>query len=181
MGGRQAGEGFRLVDADRVQRMLDAFLDGPPAALGQLRCDRPGIYGLFYTGTLDVYAQLDRRLPIYVGVASTSLSARVAVHLRSIDAADNLHAEEFTVRTLVLPSAAEAQAAETFALEALRPLWNAPVLSGLGNNLPGAGRRRQRRSRWDVLHPGRPGRDGEPALDRLDLERQVRAHIVTTR
>jgi hypothetical protein len=33
-------------------------------------------------------------------------------------------------------------------------LWN-DVLLGFGNNAPGGGRGRQKRSRWHTVHPGR--------------------------
>jgi hypothetical protein len=35
------------------------------------------------------------------------------------------------------------------------PLWNSTI-DGFGNHDPGAGRREQAKSEWDVLHPGRP-------------------------
>ena len=35
-----------------------------------------------------------------------------------------------------------------------RPLWNS-VVDGFGNHDPGSGRYQQRKSDWDVIHPGR--------------------------
>ena len=41
-----------------------------------------------------------------------------------------------------------------FAAESFHPLWNT-VIDGFGNKDPGRGRTAQRKSPWDVLHPGR--------------------------
>lgn len=35
-----------------------------------------------------------------------------------------------------------------------RPLWNCTI-SGFGIHTPGSGRKKQARSVWDMLHPGR--------------------------
>ena len=35
------------------------------------------------------------------------------------------------------------------------PLWN-KLVDGFGNHDPGKGRYQQKKSAWDLLHPGRP-------------------------
>ena len=45
--------------------------------------------------------------------------------------------------------------AENMLIETFKPVWNV-LIDGFGNNDPGAGRHNQRRSAWDMLHPGRP-------------------------
>lgn len=45
---------------------------------------------------------------------------------------------------------------ESALIRIYRPLWNAAILHGFGNHDPGKGRYNQRRSRWDILHKGRP-------------------------
>ncbi|WP_218119560.1 Eco29kI family restriction endonuclease [Roseospirillum parvum] len=44
---------------------------------------------------------------------------------------------------------------ESLLISRFVPLWNKWV-DGFGNHDPGGGRYNQERSRWDVLHPGRP-------------------------
>lgn len=39
-------------------------------------------------------------------------------------------------------------------IEQFKPVWN-KVLDGFGNKTPGKGRKGQRQSPWDMLHPGR--------------------------
>jgi len=44
---------------------------------------------------------------------------------------------------------------ENLLIAMFHPVWNR-VLDGFGNHDPGERRKNQRRSPWDVLHPGRP-------------------------
>lgn len=43
---------------------------------------------------------------------------------------------------------------ESLLIEKFQPLWNV-LIEGFGIHTPGAGRRKQVRSKWDTLHPGR--------------------------
>ena len=43
---------------------------------------------------------------------------------------------------------------ENVLIEKFGPIWNV-VIDGFGNNPVGSGRENQKRSSWDVLHPGR--------------------------
>ena len=39
-------------------------------------------------------------------------------------------------------------------IQIFQPIWNV-LIDGIGNNTPGAGRPNQKKSSWDMLHPGR--------------------------
>ena len=43
---------------------------------------------------------------------------------------------------------------EKLLIESFKPLWNV-LIEGFGIHTPGAGRKKQVRSKWDTLHPGR--------------------------
>lgn len=135
-----------------------------------------GIYVIYYTGDFEVYAPIARAnqrdrfaWPIYVGkaipsggrkgksvadaVLGTALKSRLAEHAESVDAATNLdvadfHCQYLTVDDIWIPLA------ESLLIEQLRPLWN-QALDGFGNHDPGDGRKDQKRSPWDAVHPGR--------------------------
>ena len=110
-----------------------------------------GVYTVHYFGPFEAYAGL--RSPIYVGKADKGLYARLKDHAASIQAADNLSAEHFGCRWLVLEQI-WIGLTEQILIERYNPIWN-HVIKGFGNHDPGRGRWGQRRSQWDTLHPGR--------------------------
>ena len=128
--------------------------------------DDAGVYTLHYTGAFATYAGLGVDVPIYVGKAdppgrrqgrtqasTTVLHHRLQEHAGSIEAASNLDLTDFRCRWLVLDPV-WIGLTEQVLLAQYQPVWNV-VVDGFGNHDPGAGRRNQRRSRWDTLHPGR--------------------------
>jgi hypothetical protein len=44
--------------------------------------------------------------------------------------------------------------AESMLIDRFQPLWNLEI-DGFGNHDPGSGRHQQKKSPWDVIHPGR--------------------------
>jgi hypothetical protein len=164
-----------------------------------------GIYALYYLGSQPPYRSLGAcnrdygcRVPIYVGrskdlgarqgldpfepVTSRALFGRVRDHLRSIKAAENLEPDDFAVRVLVVMPI-WIPLAEAMAIRTYMPLWNTR-LQGFGIHAPGGGRVGQRRSEWDLLHPGRTFaaqltgaaiRSREELLERI---RQAAAEVV---
>ena len=139
-------------------------------------CDLPpaesfegsGIYTIHYRGSFPAYANMGDETPIYVGKAdlpgkrqgralakrtAAALCRRLAKHAETIEAANNLHLLDFTCRWLVLDQV-WIRLTEQVLIAEYRPICNVAV-DGFGNNNPGAGRRNQRRSQWDTLHPGR--------------------------
>ena len=128
-----------------------------------------GVYTLHYTGDFSPYNDIEEDAPIYVGkadppgrrqgrttstISQTSvLSRRLQEHAESIEAASNVNLADFRCRWLVLDPV-WIGLTEQVLISEYQPIWNV-VLDGFGNHDPGAGRRNQRRSRWDTLHSGR--------------------------
>ena len=83
----------------------------------------------------------------------TALYRRFSDHARSIESVDNLDLNDFRCRWLKLDPV-WIGLTEQVLIAQYRPLWNV-VVDGFGNHDPGGGRRNQRRSQWDTLHPGR--------------------------
>jgi hypothetical protein len=130
-----------------------------------------GLYALYYVGELGIYAPLvetDREVPVYVGKAEAGNSSygeptdengfqlfdRVVKHSISVEEATiNLKTDDFCVRYLPLDDA-WIVLGERALLRAYRPvLWNT-LMPGFGANPPGTARRNAR-SIWDTVHPGR--------------------------
>lgn len=161
---------WSLADSIAAKLLQTPLHDLPPEPfLGA------GVYALYYRGPLNLYAPLLRydgsanATPIYVGKAvprgarkggfgldadpGTVLRDRLCDHAKSIEAAQNLDLADFSCRFLVVEDI-WIPLAESILIETFSPLWNKTV-DGFGNHDPGGGRTQQRRSPWDVLHPGR--------------------------
>lgn len=128
-----------------------------------------GVYALYYAGgdkMYEVISGTDR--PIYVGKAvpagarkgqfglglpaGTALFERLNEHARSI-AKVGFELADFRCRFLVTDDI-WIPLGESLLIERFLPLWNV-VVDGFGNHDPGGGRRKQQRSKWDTIHPGR--------------------------
>ncbi|MDP1730521.1 MAG: Eco29kI family restriction endonuclease [Devosia sp.] len=135
-----------------------------------------GVYVIYYRGGFEPYSVLseankdDWNRPIYVGKAipkggrkggirrdaaarGTALGSRLRKHAESIRATSNLKIGDFVFRHIVLDDI-WIPLGENILIETFKPLWNVAI-EGFGINDPGAGRLKQMRSPWDVLHPGR--------------------------
>jgi hypothetical protein len=138
--------------------------------------DGAGIYAIYYGGPSEVYAPISTRnegngleIPIYVGKAippgnrrgvidprakvGDPLFKRLKEHAESIRCCENLDVADFTCRYLVVDDI-WISLGESLLIQSFRPVWNV-ALDGFGNHDPGGGRRGQKRSPWDTLHPGR--------------------------
>lgn len=136
-----------------------------------------GIYAVYYVGAFTAYRSIteknrDRKFdqPIYVGKAvppgarkggfglsiapGTALWKRLNEHAKSLRAVANLSLKDFSCRYLVSDDI-WIPLGESLLIERFHPLWNV-VIEGFGIHTPGAGRKKQVRSKWDTLHPGRP-------------------------
>lgn len=129
-----------------------------------------GVYALYYHGDFDAYAPISgTETPIYVGKADPAehgadsvveqgerLSSRLHDHQRSITAVQNLRIEDFECRYLVVKSAWQ-NTAETYLIEKFKPIWNNEVgiCYGFGKHGDSSETRKNTRSPWDTLHPGR--------------------------
>lgn len=100
--------------------------------------------------------------------AGTALFDRLREHAASIEQCRNLSLEDFQCRYLISDDI-WIPLGESLAIERFRPVWNV-VVDGFGNHDPGAGRRRQERSRWDTVHPGRAWAEQLQANRQTDRE-----------
>ena len=131
-----------------------------------------GVYALYYFGSFEPYApisgnyQQENHRPIYVGKAdppgglrgvtkadapNMKLHERLRQHADSIKEANNLDINDFRCRYLVV-APLFIGLAESILIGSHKPAWNG---SGFGNHPPGGGRTQQKRSCWDIVHPGR--------------------------
>lgn len=135
-----------------------------------------GVYAIYYSGGFAAYEALARRnrggrfeAPIYVGRALPKgtrkgaeleaspgyvLYRRLAEHMKSLQQATNLDSGDFHCRYLVVDDI-WISLGEALLIAKFTPVWN-KLVDGFGNHDPGRGRAQGLRSRWDVLHPGRP-------------------------
>lgn len=173
---------FNPLDKENLGKSVaDALLERPteplPPSEGFIGA---GVYAIYYTGDYPAYAQLAEKnrdgefaQPIYVGRAipagarrggfglgaspGTVLHRRLFEHGQSVAQASNLAQRDFFCRYLVVDDI-WIPLGESLLIEMFSPVWNR-LVDGFGNHDPGAGRRNQQRSAWDLLHPGRPWAD----------------------
>lgn len=135
-----------------------------------------GVYALYYAGNFPSYrpiAQINQSnpcsIPIYIGKAiprggrkgglgfnaleGKALLERLKDHARSIEQAKNLSLNDFSYRYLVVDDI-WIPLAENILISTFNPIWNI-VIDGFGIHDPGEGRKRQAKSDWDIVHPGR--------------------------
>lgn len=158
--------------------VADAMLVKKVIPLGQLQSfEGAGIYAIYYTGSFEPYepitkANLGERFdqPIYVGKATPKggrrggmgldskpgkvLYSRLQEHAKSIDQASNLEIADFHCRYLIVEDI-WIPLGESLLINMFQPIWNIKI-DGFGNHPPGGGRKDQKASPWDTLHPGRP-------------------------
>ncbi|MEW2427749.1 Eco29kI family restriction endonuclease [Micromonospora sp. NPDC047644] len=174
-----------LDEKNLARGVAEALTSQPVHPLRRLPSfEGSGIYALYYVGNFPLYQpfvqfckrggceeQLDlgpHAVPIYVGKSSVSSSRRgklrdggnkvlykrIGTHRGSVKAVSGLDLDDFRVRYMPVRDV-WVPLGEAGLLQRFTPLWNV-VLEGFGNNSPGGGRKDQKRSTWDTLHPGRP-------------------------
>ncbi len=157
--------------------VVEALLVSPATPLAEVMpFEGAGIYTIYYHGPFEPYSAISNAegaTPIYVGKAvpsgarkganlttkavGRSLFNRISEHRDSIAAAQNLEAEDFSVRYLVVDDI-WIPLGEALLISTFSPVWNS-LIDGFGNHDPGAGRYNGLRPIWDVLHPGRAWAD----------------------
>lgn len=157
--------------------VADAILKQMPVQLLPNPFNGAGVYAIYYTGSFDPYrlvaAENKDNLfnwPIYVGKAVPKggrkgglglanenvgpvMFGRLQEHAESIMQSTNLKIEDFTCRYLAVDDI-WIPLGESLLIQRFRPIWNL-YIDGFGNHDPGGGRYGQKRSPWDVIHPGR--------------------------
>ena len=129
-----------------------------------------GVYAIYYVGDFSAYiAAAGTQTPLYVGkvdpadhAAETSeaqgerLSNRLGEHRKNLLKAKNLRIEDFECRFLVVKSAWQ-NTAETYLINTFHPIWNneTNICFGFGKHGDSSSTRKNKRSPWDTLHPGR--------------------------
>lgn len=158
-----------------------------------------GVYAIYYLGLSSPYLpcrrlaehnrQANELIPIYVGKAiprgartagvgldapvGTVLFSRMQEHAGSIDDAIDLELTDFKCRFLLVDDI-WIPLGESLLIQQFKPIWNV-LVGGFGNHDPGGGRRGQRRSAWDTIHPGRNW------AERLSQPQQVTAESLAQR
>lgn len=150
-----------------------------------------GVYALYYTGPLLPYTPISgSETPIYVGKADpnkvsvqpieqgTRLHTRLAEHQRNIEKV-GLATEHFEYRYLPLGDGSQVSV-EKVLIDFFKPVWNneGGCLSGFGKHGDSASTRANKRSSWDILHPGRTWAEkNEPKRSHNEVLSDVAKHF----
>lgn len=174
---------FDPSDPKIVGRMVSlALLAQPLVRLNDIRSSYgSGVYAIYYTGDHPLYAGItSSETPIYVGKADPAnddasttreqgarLTARLLEHAGTIATAASyanslpsglsaLRLEDFVSRRLVCATNAQL-VAEKHLIRTFWPVWNAETKAcwGMSKHGDAASTRANKRSPWDVVHPGR--------------------------
>ena len=150
-----------------------------------------GVYALYYTGPLLPYAPISgSETPVYVGKADPDIVSvkpteqgvriytRLAEHLKNIEKVglDPMH---FEYRYLPLGDGSQVTV-EKVLIDFFKPIWNneGGCLSGFGKHGDKASTRANKRSPWDVLHPGRTWAEkSDPKKSHNEVLSEVAEHF----
>lgn len=176
---------FDPSDPKTVGRMVSmALLAQPLVPLGSVKpAYGSGVYAIYYAGDHPLYARISgTETPIYVGKADPSngdastareqgprLTGRLIEHAGTIATAEKyalentladglsaIHLADFKCRRLVCATNAQL-VAERHLIRMFWPVWNSDTKAcwGMSKHGDAASTRRNKRSPWDVVHPGR--------------------------
>lgn len=180
---RMPRDTFDPADPKTVGRMVSlALLAQPLVRLSDIRSSYgSGVYAIYYRGNHPLYAAISgSETPIYVGKADPAnddasnpreqgakLTARLLEHAGTIATAEAyadrlpeglspIHLSDFVCRRLVCATNAQL-VAEKHLIRTFWPVWNAETKAcwGMSKHGDAATTRANKRSPWDVAHPGR--------------------------
>ncbi|WP_169313862.1 Eco29kI family restriction endonuclease [Stackebrandtia nassauensis] len=172
-------ERFNPLDPTQIGKLLREKLEEQsPHPFPPGRFLGAGLYAIYWVGDFPLYAPLrDSNVPVYVGKAEAGSSSygyepdygtdklweRIDKHARSVSEVEmssdaTISRADFRVRFLSLEDAWIVLGERALFREYRPVLWNA-IMNGFGSNPPG-GARKNARSVWDTIHPGR-ARAGE--------------------
>ena len=152
-----------------------------------------GVYAIYYTGTFEAYRPVSKsETPLYIGkvdpkshdansveAQGTKLYDRlVSDHAKNIRLAENLDIDHFECRYLVVKSAWQ-NTAETYLINMLKPIWNneIKICYGIGKHGDSSKTRKNTRSPWDTLHPGRAWAWSEGNTPNPKTQDEIKAEI----
>ena len=153
-----------------------------------------GVYALYYKGQFPAYEAISGSdHPVYVGKADPEqpaaseprlqgrrLAARLRDHLKAISKTE-IPLKDIDCRYLVVASGWQ-KSAEDYLINLFQPVWNKEVgiCYGIGKHGDSAETRKNKRSPWDTLHPGRAwaGKSVEDAKSRAQIIAQIKKHFV---
>ncbi len=177
---------FAFSFTNQDKRPLHALADAP--FFGS------GVYAIYYHGKKEAaYRPLSgSETPIYVGKADPknpqaetveeqgqSLYLRLKEHSKSMSKAD-LPLTDFYYRAAPIQTGMQA-AVEDFMIRLFRPIWNKEIkiCFGIGKHGDSATTRRNKRSPWDTMHPGRKWAAGTESdqLSRREIEKLIAEHF----
>jgi Eco29kI restriction endonuclease len=174
---------FDPADPKAIGRMVSiALLAQPLVALSDVRpAYGSGVYAIYYRGAHPLYNGISgSETPIYVGKADPAnddasntreqgarLTARLLEHAATIGTAEGyadklpsqlsaIHLADFLCRRLVCATNAQL-VAEKHLIRTFWPIWNSETKAcwGMSKHGDAAKTRANKRSPWDVVHPGR--------------------------
>ena len=186
---------FDPADPKAIGRMVSiALLAQPLIALDDIRpAYGSGVYAIYYRGDHPLYAGISgSETPIYVGKADPAnhdasaareqgakLSARLLEHAGTIGTAEAytdrlpshlspIRLSDFVCRRLVCATNAQL-VAEKHLIRTFWPIWNSETKAcwGMSKHGDAATTRANKRSPWDVVHPGRAWALDELLVDSL--------------
>lgn len=197
---------FDPSDPKTVGRMVSlALLAQPKIPLGAVKPSYgSGVYAIYYAGNHPLYARIaGTETPIYVGKADPNngdastpreqgprLTGRLIEHAATIATAERFAAmnplppglspirlADFSCRRLVCATNAQL-VAERHLIRMFWPVWNSDTKAcwGMSKHGDAASTRRNKRSPWDVVHPGRAWALDEQLIDNATAE-EVAARI----
>ncbi|WP_124982512.1 Eco29kI family restriction endonuclease [Ralstonia solanacearum] len=206
---KEPGASFDPTNPDTAGRLVALALvaqDKVPMAR-IARTYGSGVYAIYYTGAHPAYASVSgTETPIYVGKADPKqadartareqgpqLYGRLADHRRMIRTVGEyavaqglpnaLRVEDFQCRRLVCATNAQL-VAERHLIGTFKPIWNNEVgiCWGISKHGDAAKTRKNKRSPWDVMHPGRSWAMDEELEDKMSpdlIVSRVAEHFVS--
>lgn len=195
---------FDPADPKAIGRMVSIALLAQP--LVRLDSIQPaygsGVYAIYYSGDHPLYSKISAsETPIYIGKADpenddasstreqgAKLTQRLLEHANTIRVAESyasklpshlssIRLQDFLCRRLVCATNAQL-VAEKHLIRTFWPIWNSETKAcwGMSKHGDAATTRANKRSPWDVVHPGRPWALDERLSDSLtpkEIERRI--------
>lgn len=199
---------FDPSDPKTVGRMVSiALIAQPVVPLASVRPSYgAGVYAIYYTGDHPLYRRISgTETPIYVGKADPNngdastpreqgprLTGRLIEHAGTITTAERYATEaqlpeglapirlvDFSCRRLVCATNAQL-VAERHLIRMFWPVWNSDTKAcwGMSKHGDAAKTRKNKRSPWDVVHPGRAWAlddDLDDKISPLEIEERIAA------